>query len=134
MAAQDIIRAPNHQRGIGIQKVVGGLVGRSGVVSHHPAALQPAQVAVQGLAQDIERGETRGQRRRAKCHIAILPNGDGAHIARRIVGQRAPAGTELKHIEKIPPEAVEARVAVELRDLGVDGDHVQRVDNVRRRR
>ena len=43
-------------------------------------------------------------------------------------------GTELKHVEKIPSEAVEARVAVELRDRGVDGDHVQRVGNVRRRR
>ena len=97
LAATHVVRGGDQQRRIGIQEIVRHVV----LDSRHAVCLHPAQVAVQRLADHVQRGQARRQRRRAHRHGGVLKEREGAGVAGGMVGQHAQAGVQLKDFSQL---------------------------------
>ena len=124
LAAAHVVPGSEHERWVGIHEVVGQ--GRlSGV--RHAIRRHAAQIAVERLPDEVERGHARRERRCPLRHRGIFIQREGTNVAGRIVGQRAVPGTQLENVQPVAPKAVEAGIVRQFRRPGINGRHVQSV-------
>ena len=80
---------------------------RDSLVTGNAIGQESPKIAIEGFADEIERGQALDQFGRVPRHVSIFVHREGACIAGGVVGQHMQLCLLLKNIEKVAAEAIE---------------------------